>query len=51
MIRADGEAGQVRDEDGAERAIRHDRELRDGETVKLKLGEDDSVIRVLDVPK
>jgi hypothetical protein len=46
--RVEGDVAWVRDEDGVERAIRHDRALRDGETVKLVLAEDGSVVRVLD---
>jgi hypothetical protein len=38
----------VRDADGVERAIRHDRELKVGETVQLVLDEGDSAVRVLD---
>jgi hypothetical protein len=45
--RVEGDAAQVRDEDGVERTIANDRQLEVGDTVKLVL-DDGSVIRVLD---
>jgi hypothetical protein len=46
--RVEGDVAQVRDEDGVERTIANDRQLEVGDTVKLVLGDDGSVIRVLD---
>jgi hypothetical protein len=48
VVRVEREVASVRDEDGIERKVPNDRGFEVGESVKLVLGDDDSVVRVLD---
>jgi len=48
VLRVEGDVARVRDEDGVERTIPDDREFEVGDTVKLVLADDGTVVKVLD---